>query len=272
MTHSRIHIGTSGWHYSHWVGPFYPAGTSSEEFLDFYTGLFRTVEINNTFYQLPARETLDAWREGTPKDFLFACKASRFITHMKKLKEPKQSVARFFRTIEALREKLGPILFQLPPRWRLDVARLRAFLKALPRDHRYAFEFRDESWFTQDTLNILAEYGAAFCIYDLAGRQSPEAVTADIVYVRLHGPGKAYQGHYERRVLQRWARRCLAWSEEGKEIYVYFDNDEKGYAAQDALTLQRTVENGSVRRVPCGHDWCLNCYGNRESSGSAWFR
>ncbi len=247
MANGHIHIGTSGWHYPHWVGPFYPAGTSSDQFLAFYTRHFRSVEINSTFYHLPARGTLDAWCRATPEDFLFACKASRFITHMKKLKEPEQSVARFFNAIQALRDKLGPILFQLPPRWRINVARLRTFLQALPRHYRYTFEFRDETWFTQDTLDILAEYGAGFCISDLAGRQSPEAVTADIVYIRLHGPGKAYQGHYDARVLRKWAKKCLAWSQEGKEVYCYFDNDEKGYAAKDALQLQSMV---GVRTVP----------------------
>lgn len=243
MTRGRIHIGTSGWHYSHWVGPFYPSGTSSEQFLSYYTGFFGTVEINNTFYQLPARETLAGWREGTPDDFLFACKASRFITHMKKLGDPKQSVKRFFHTIEVLGDKLGPVLFQLPPRWHLNLDRLKCFLEALPKSWRYAFEFRDDTWFTQDTLKVLTEHGAAFCMYDLAGRQSPEEVTTDLVYIRLHGPGKAYQGQYGTRVLARWAAQCLSWSKEGKDVYLYFDNDEKGYAAQDALALKRLVDH-----------------------------
>ena len=244
LSGGRIHIGTSGWHYDHWVGPFYPSGTSSEDFLSLYTRFFRTVEINNTFYQLPARETLADWHHVTPDAFLFACKASRFITHMKKLSDPKQSVKRFFHAIEVLGDKLGPVLFQLPPRWHLNVDRLKRFLDALPGSWRYAFEFRDDTWFTQDTLKTLAEHGAAFCIYDLAGRQSPEAVTTDLVYIRLHGPEKAYQGRYRTRALARWATRCQAWSKEGRDVYCYFDNDEKGYAAQDALALKRMIEEG----------------------------
>lgn len=242
MRQGRIHIGTSGWHYPHWVGPFYPKGLRSEDFLSFYRERFRTVEINNTFYQLPSKETLAGWRDATPKNFLFACKASRFITHMKKLKDPDRSLPRFFTTIEALGDKLGPILFQLPPRWGVNPERLEAFLDHLPPGHRFAFELRDESWFTRDVTRILSKHGAAFCIYDLAGRHSPEDVTSDFVYIRLHGPDGPYQGRYGRRVLESWVNKCLGWAHAGKDVYCYFDNDEKGYAAQDALRLQALVK------------------------------
>lgn len=184
---TRIHIGTSGWHYEHWVGPFYPEAVPAEDYLSFYAERFAAVEVNNTFYQLPARETLVSWRDGTPGDFLFACKASRYITHMKKLKDPRDSLRRFFEVVEALDPKLGPILFQLPPRWHVDVERLEGFLEALPAGRRYAFEFRDESWFAAEVYDALARHNAAFCIYDLAGRRSPVEVTADFAYVRLHG-------------------------------------------------------------------------------------
>ena len=137
----RIFIGTSGWHYSHWVGPFYPKKSPSAEFLSFYTRHFHTVEINNTFYHLPSQETLKAWREGTPKGFLFSCKGSRFITHMKKLKDPEHSTQRFLEAIQVLGSKVGPILFQLPPRWNINLDRLDSFLKVLPKQHRFAFEF-----------------------------------------------------------------------------------------------------------------------------------
>ena len=247
MTRGRIHIGTSGWHYDHWIGHFYPPDSSSEQFLSFYTRYFRTVEINNTFYHLPAQKSLVDWRDGTPKDFLFACKASRFITHMKKLKDPQQSVPRFFAAIDILGDKLGPVLFQLPPRWHANIERLRMFLRELPKGYRYAFEFRDESWFASDTYDALADHNAAFCIYDLAGRQSPDAVTADFVYIRLHGPDGPYRGQYGGRVLYGWAKRCLRWSNERMDVYCYFDNDEKGYAARDALALQNLVEREQAR-------------------------
>lgn len=247
MARGRIHIGTSGWHYSHWVGPFYPEGMTSAGFLDFYSQRFRTVEVNNTFYNLPSETTLEAWREGTPKGFVFACKASRFITHMKKLGDPKRSVKRFFDVIDVLGPKLGPVLFQLPPRWHVNERRLHAFLDALPERYRYAFELRDETWCTDEVLETLAHARAAFCIYDLAGRRSPERVTTDFVYIRLHGPGQAYQGQYSAAALRRWAGKIVTWSKEGREVYCYFDNDQHAYAARDALRLAGLVEKRAPR-------------------------
>ncbi len=237
MSKRRIHIGTSGWHYKHWVGPFYPEGTPARGFLAHYVQHFATVEINNTFYRLPKPETMAAWRDEVPKDFRFACKASRYITHMKKLKDPAASSARFFEVIAALGHKLGPILFQLPPRWRVDVGRLRAFLETLPPGHRAAFEFRDETWFTDEVLAALSDHDVAFCIYDLAGRCSPLEVTGDFVYLRLHGPGAAYSGSYDERTLAAWAKRIAAWQDQGRSVFTYFDNDEAGYAVRDALRL-----------------------------------
>ncbi len=247
--HIHIHIGTSGWHYGHWVGPFYPKRMTSEQFLPFYAQRFRTVEINNTFYSLPREATLEHWRDATPKNFVFACKASRFITHMKKLGDPKRSITRFFDAIAILGKKLGPVLFQLPPRWRVNEARLQAFLEALPDRYRYAFEFRDATWFTDSVLASLERAGAAFCIYDLAGRPSPEYVTTDLVYLRLHGPGQPYQGRYSDAALRRWAKKIVNWSSEGREVYCYFDNDQQAYAARDAVRLTRLVEarTGMVR-------------------------
>ncbi len=235
----RIHIGTSGWHYQHWVGPFYPPGTRPEAFLAQYAQGFQTTEINSTFYRLPALETLAAWRDRTPRNFTFACKASRYITHMKKLRDPEVSSLRFFRAVEALGAKLGPILFQLPPRWRVDPGRLEAFLAALPSRYRFAFEFRDESWFAPEVYQLLRHYDAGLCIYELAGRRAPTEVTAGFVYLRLHGPGGAYQGLYDDGALAVWAAQILMWRKAGRDVYCYFDNDECGYAAKNA---QRLIE------------------------------
>ena len=215
---------------------------TSEEFLPFYARHLSTVEINNTFYHLPSRHTLREWEKQTPKHFLFACKGSRFITHMKKLKDPEQSIKRFFETLTVLKPKLGPILFQLPPRWRMNVPRLEEFLKTLPKPFRYAFEFRDASWFAQPVYDPLIEHNAAFCLYHLAGRWSPEIVTTDYVYVRLHGPDEAYQGKYHDQTLRAWANKCQKWAQSGKDVYCYFDNDEKGYAPINALALQKKVQ------------------------------
>jgi len=234
----RIHIGTAGWHYQHWKGPFYPAEMPSEDFLGFYLNRFHCVEINHSFYRLPKPETLKNWREQTPTNFIFTVKASRYITHMKKLKDPQRSLPPLLDTVKALGSKLGPILFQLPPHWRVNVERLDAFLARLPGEFRYAFEFRDPSWFSEDIYAILKRYSAAFCIYHLAGRLSPLETTTDFVYVRLHGPGAAYQGQYDRGVLADWAKRFENWAGQGKEVFSFFDNDEAGYAAQDADHLQ----------------------------------
>jgi len=237
----RIHIGTSGWHYVHWRGSFYPQELPPEAFLSYYNRHFHTVEINNSFYQLPKIETFEVWRRAVPQSFIFAVKGSRYITHMKKLKDPEKSVSKFLERVRILKEKLGPILFQLPPRWKRNPERLESFLEILPKEFRYAFEFRDPSWFRDETLEALSRHGAAFCIYDLAGFQSPKAVTADFIYIRLHGPGDKYQGKYSPQALAGWAGALAAWGKRKKEIFCYFDNDQAGYAAQDALSLQGLI-------------------------------
>jgi uncharacterized protein YecE (DUF72 family) len=238
---ARIFIGTSGWHYKHWVGTFYPPKTPASRMLDFYLRHFDTVELNNSFYRLPAPETLINWRKYTPKDFLFSVKGSRFITHNKKLKEPFHALENLLPRLENLGRKLGPILFQLPPTWRVNEERLEEFLEALPRYHRYTFELREPSWFTPGVLDLLRKHRAAFCVYDIGGFHSPIEVTADFAYIRLHGPGNKYQGSYSAEALARWAAWIADWSPRLKAIYIYFDNDQAGYAAHNGLTLKRLV-------------------------------
>ena len=240
-TGRRLHIGTSGWHYAHWKGPFYPRGLADEELLAWYAESFQTAEINNSFYRLPTAETFAAWRETVPEGFIFAVKASRFITHMKKLKDPAEPLGTFLGRASILGEKLGPILFQLPPRWKRNAGRLRSFLEELPGEYRYAFEFRDESWFDPEIYKPLAEHGAAFCIFELAGALSPREVTADFAYIRLHGPGDAYQGEYGRKGLAPWAEAIAAWTRQGKDVFCYFDNDQSGFAPRDARRLQEMM-------------------------------
>jgi uncharacterized protein YecE (DUF72 family) len=243
-TRAPIHIGTSGWHYDHWRGPFYPDELGAGRFLAYYAGRFHTVEINNSFYQLPSERALGTWRDRVPPGFIFAVKGSRFITHLKKLQDPERSLAPFVERVAHLREKLGPILFQLPPRWRFNPERLAAFLKALPGAYRYALELRDQSWINARALDLLANHGVAFCIYELDGYLSPQEVTADFVYIRLHGPGGPYQGQYSTRTLTAWARAIASWSRQGREVFCYFDNDEAGFAAQDAARLQELILKG----------------------------
>lgn len=238
-------IGTSGWHYKHWIGTFYPPKTAASKMLSYYYDQFDTVELNNTFYRLPTRPALENWRDSTPEQFCLASKGSRFLTHMKKLKDPEQGLERYFAAIDILGQKLGPILWQLPPNWELDVERLSHFLNALPKHHRYAFEFRNATWNVREIYELLARYSAGYCIFDLAGFQSPLEVTTDLVYVRLHGPGGKYQGSYSDNVLSEWARRVRQWRREGRAVYVYFDNDQAGYAAHNALTLKHLLERSA---------------------------
>lgn len=233
-----IRIGTSGWHYGHWLGSFYPRGTPARDMLACYARSFDTVEINNSFYRLPSRKALETWRARTPEGFVFAVKASRFITHMKKLKDPGQSCSRFFAVVAALGDRLGPILFQLPPAWRVDAGRLDDFLAALPTANRYAFEFRDETWFCEPVYRTLRRHGAALCVYHLEGRLSPMRHTAGFDYVRLHGPEGRYGGSYDDATLGRWAQTFRRWRRQGRDVYCYFDNDQKGYAPSDAARLR----------------------------------
>lgn len=243
----KIHIGTSGWHYAHWNGTFYPPKTSQKDYLNYYLRYFRTVEINNSFYRLPSPETFSIWRKAVPDDFIFAVKASRFITHMKKLKDPQQSLERFLHQVGFLEEKLGPVLFQLPPMWNMNYERLKNFIEVLPPYYRYTFEFRNTSWYNEQVYELLKQYNMAFCSYELAGHLSPMQLTADFVYVRLHGPGEGkYQGNYSDEALQGWARQAREWKAMGKDVYIYFDNDEQGFAAFNARSLREKTDGGAL--------------------------
>jgi uncharacterized protein YecE (DUF72 family) len=235
---SKLWIGTSGWHYKHWLGNFYPERLPSSRMLAHYIEKFETVELNNTFYKLPSQTTLLGWRDSTPPHFHFAVKGSRFLTHMKKLNNAEQGLNRFLSAVEVLGPKLGPILFQLPPNWQLDFDRLASFLAILPQYHRYAFEFRNSSWDTPQVYQLLSQHKAGYCIFDLAGYKAPLQVTADFAYIRLHGPGGKYQGSYSDAALKKWAEKIGAWIKELKAVYVYFDNDDSGYAPRDALRLK----------------------------------
>jgi uncharacterized protein YecE (DUF72 family) len=242
MQQATTRIGTSGWHYKHWIGNFYPPDLMSSDFLAFYCRHFNSAEINNSFYRLPSEKTLADWRDSTPPGFLFAIKASRYLTHMKKLKDPKEPLAVFLEHADMLGEKLGPILFQLPPKWHCNLERLTSFLDLLPNRYRCAFEFRDSSWFNEKVYQALRAKNAALCLYHLQGFMSPKEITADFVYVRLHGPGGAYQGSYETIDLNGWAGALSTWRRQGRDIFCYFDNDEKGYAAANAGRLKTMLD------------------------------
>lgn len=247
---AEIRIGTSGYHYKHWVGRYYPADVKQGGMLEHYIRDFDTVELNNTFYQLPNESTFDAWRRNVPRDFLYAVKGSRFITHMIKLKDPLRGLKNFLPRAELLGSKLGPILWQLPPGWKVNVERLEEFLSLLPRKHRYTFELRNGTWMTDEVYDVLRKYDAAFCIYELAGYHSPIELTADWTYIRLHGPTHfKYQGSYSDAQLEEWATRIRGWSRKLKAIYVYFDNDDSAYAVRNALTLKAMLKRSARKRV-----------------------
>ncbi len=234
----RLHIGTSGYQYDHWKEVFYPKGTPKRAWFAHYAEHFDTVEINNTFYHLPKAKTFDDWREQTPRGFLYVLKFSRYGSHMKKLKDPDQSIGAFLERADRLGGFLGPILVQLPPGWGADVGRLRAFLDAAPRDHRWALEFRDPDWLCDTVYEVLSEHNASLCIHDLID-DHPKVVTADWVYLRFHGAGDG--GNYSHQALSGAARRIRSHLSDGLDVYGYFNNDAKGYAVANAKDLSRYV-------------------------------
>lgn len=239
---AHIHIGTSGWHYKHWRGPFYPPRLPTKNWLSFYAERLHCVEINHSFYRLPTPATCTGWYNQTPGNFLFAVKAWRLITHIKRLLDCAEAVQTFLPPVQTLGEKLGPILCQLPPRLPCNPQRLADFLRLLPQDQRYTFEFRDPHWHNQTVYDLLAAHNAAFCMFELAGFRSPEICTADFVYIRLHGPDGPYRGCYDAPALHGWAEKLRHWQAQGKEVYLFFDNDEAGFAVQNALDLQQRID------------------------------
>jgi uncharacterized protein YecE (DUF72 family) len=243
-----VRIGTSGWHYASWRGPFYPETVKPKDFLAFYVTRFGTAELNNPFYRLPTEAAVACWRDATPDDFVFAWKASRFITHMIKLKNPENALGLMFGRANILGPKLGPILFQLPPSLRADRERLAGFLACLPAGRRYTFEFRHPSWYEAPILDLLREHDAALCLSDHAAAPAPWEVTASFVYIRGHGPSGRYWGSYGDDDLRRWAGDIARWRAEGRAVYCYLDNDIKSAAPEDARRLLALLEGARADR------------------------
>jgi uncharacterized protein YecE (DUF72 family) len=235
---AKLYIGTSGWSYDDWRARFYPADVPRKKWLEWYATRFASSEINGSFYRTPSEEAVQAWREQTPPNFRFAWKASQFITNWKRLGESSaNSIGVMVSRLKILGPKCGPVLFQLPARFEADGERLESFLRMLPKKYSYAFEFRHESWYAPGILNILKADNVALCFSDHHQAPAPWTVTASHVYVRGHGPGGRYKGHYSERTLRLWARRIRRWQSDGLNTYVYFDNDQKSAAPADAQKL-----------------------------------
>jgi len=239
-----LRVGCSGWQYRHWRGDFYPKDLPLDRWLEHYSSVFETVEINNSFYRLPEGHRFEAWRRETPSSFVFAVKASRYLTHMKKLKEPREPLSRFFSRARRLGGKLGPVLYQLPPRWKCNALRLEAFLRALPRGRRHVFEFRDPSWYREDIFAMLVRRGAALCLHDMRGSESPRRAVGPFVYLRFHGTGARYGGRYLDSQLSTWAAWIRHRLGQGLDVFAYFNNDRGGHAPWDAMRLARMVKGG----------------------------
>ncbi|MBS0527765.1 MAG: DUF72 domain-containing protein, partial [Proteobacteria bacterium] len=221
---ARILIGTSGWHYDSWRGPFYPEGLPIKAQLQYYASQFDGAELNGVFYRTPTPNTVKNWRDQTGKNFVFTWKASKFITHWKRLSASSaNSLGLLEDRLSYLGSKAGPVLFQLPPYFRADADRLSAFLHRLPRKRRYSFEFRHPSWYAPQIMRILTERNVSLCISDHHDAPAPWKRTADFVYVRGHGPGGRYKGHYTSTTLAAWARRIRSWKSQGCDVFVFFD-------------------------------------------------
>jgi uncharacterized protein YecE (DUF72 family) len=244
------YIGCSGWHYRSWKGIVYPVELSTDKWLRAYTRWFPTVELNNSFYRLPSEETFAGWRRQVPRGFQFGVKASRFLTHIKRLREPDEPLNRLLTHARPLGPTLGPILYQIPPRWFPDAERLETFLAALPqrltptsrRRLHHVLEMRDPRGYEPWVLDLLSQYGVTLCAHDMPGSETPLLTVGPIMYVRFHGYGVKYGGSYPDEVLDEWAawiRRALAT---GRDAYAYFNNDINGYAVYDAERLRLRVE------------------------------
>jgi uncharacterized protein YecE (DUF72 family) len=236
---ARVLIGTSGWHYDSWRGPFFPAGLPIKSQLQYYASQFETAELNGVFYRTPTRDAVKSWKEQTGSDFVFAWKASKFITHWKRLSANSvNSLELLEERLSLLGDKAGPVLFQL----KADADRLASFLKMLPTKRRYSFEFRHPSWYTAPITRLLAKKNISLCISDHHDAPAPWKRTADFVYVRGHGPGGRYKGHYSTTALNAWAKRIKSWKTQGCDVFVFFDNDQKSAAPVDALKLGQMLK------------------------------
>jgi len=234
----QIRVGCSGWQYKHWRGDFYPADLPQPLWFAHYARAFDTVEINNSFYRLPPPATFTKWREQAPRRFVYAVKASRFLTHMKKLKDPEDPLFRFFEGATQLGPHLGPVLYQLPPGWKVDLDRFEHFLRSLPKGRKHAVEFRDISWYDDRVYGLLEKFGVALCLHDMQGSATGKLSVGPFVYVRFHHGTTRYGGRYPDDRLDEWADWLAERAAEGRDVFAYFNNDTGGHAPRDAVRLR----------------------------------
>jgi uncharacterized protein YecE (DUF72 family) len=239
---ARAYVGTSGWNYKHWRGEFYPKELTPAKWLDFFKETFDTVEINNSFYRLPTAEAFQSWRRQVPKDFTFAVKASRFLTHIKRLKDPEDPLELFFSRAKHLKDRLGPVLFQLPPHFKVNLERLEIFLSALKpyRKVRPVLEVRDASWLVPAVFELLRKHRTALCFADWRDTDVTGPVTTDFVYVRRHY-GRAAGGNYRKSALDRDVSQIRDWLRSGLDVYMYFNNDMGGHAIRNAKYVRKAL-------------------------------
>jgi uncharacterized protein YecE (DUF72 family) len=238
---ARYIIGTSGWHYDDWRGRFYPEKLPKNRWLEFYAGHFTTVELNNTFYRLPSEDAFKNWYNATPEDFMFSVKISRFITHIKKLKDTREALQNFMSRAALLQDKLGPVLYQLPPGLHRDDERLEAFFTELPTGYRHVFEFRHDSWLAEEVYDILRRYHVGICVFDMPGLTSPLLATADFAYIRFHGSNSLYSSCYSDEELTDWAEKIEKLAQNLDTVYIYFNNDVQGFALKNAETIKKLL-------------------------------
>ena len=241
MKKGSCFIGTSGWYYQHWYGRFYPKGLSKEKLFPYFAQHFKTVELNNTFYHLPKETTVKGWHKKAPQDFVFAIKASRFITHIKRLANLRDSLKIFLKRAYILKEKLGPMLYQLPPSMKKDSQRLASFLKKLPKKVRNVVEFRHQSWLDEEIFCLLKKFNVSHCIISMPNFPTVVRATADFVYIRMHGGTALYRSNYSKAELKECANLVKKFLKDGLDTYVYFNNDAQGYAVKNALALKKML-------------------------------
>lgn len=238
MKARSVRVGCSGWQYSHWKENFYPPTAPQKKWLETYAERFDTVEVNNSFYRLPSEKTFSEWRDRVPDHFLYAVKASRYLTHVRRLKEPADPLHLFWSRARLLGPKRGPVLYQLPPHWKRNERRFFDFLEALPDDPLQAVEFRDPSWYTDEIFRAMETKGVAMCIHDHYESATPRETIGPFVYTRFHGADGHYEGAYSDRMLRDWAGWFAEEARSGKAIYAYFNNDTGAHAPRNARTLR----------------------------------